>query len=142
MRSPSLVPTAFRAQLMVTSRRFRSQEPAPKSEPESRSRGGRATVAKGGERCQTLQSHLMLRNAQQAVFGTTPCRPTASSSSSSPRRSRSSSDAFSRPSALPPSPGTRSEEHTSELQSLMRISYAVFCLKKKKNKLSHTHTPT
>src|SRR3546814_8056973 len=28
----------------------------------------------------------------------------------------------------------RSEEHTSELQSLMRISYAVFCLKKKKDK--------
>src|SRR3546814_8866351 len=34
----------------------------------------------------------------------------------------------------------RSEEHTSELQSLMRISYAVFCLKKKKNKrVSTTH---
>src|SRR3546814_20531270 len=33
--------------------------------------------------------------------------------------------------------GLRSEEHTSELQSLMRISYAVFCLKKKTNK-SHT----
>src|SRR3546814_3045375 len=32
--------------------------------------------------------------------------------------------------------GLRSEEHTSELQSLMRISYAVFCLKKKKQ----THT--
>src|SRR3546814_1052591 len=30
--------------------------------------------------------------------------------------------------------GVRSEEHTSELQSLMRISYAVFCLKKKKQK--------
>src|SRR3546814_2082568 len=30
-------------------------------------------------------------------------------------------------------PASRSEEHTSELQSLMRISYAVFCLKKKKN---------
>src|SRR3546814_2241881 len=30
---------------------------------------------------------------------------------------------------------TRSEEHTSELQSLMRISYAVFCLKKKKKQL-------
>src|SRR3546814_6295686 len=29
--------------------------------------------------------------------------------------------------------GVRSEEHTSEFQSLMRISYAVFCLKKKKN---------
>src|SRR3546814_975268 len=34
----------------------------------------------------------------------------------------------------------RSEEHTSELQSLMRISYAVFCLKKKKNR--HTTTET
>src|SRR3546814_1558812 len=32
-----------------------------------------------------------------------------------------------------PHRGRRSEEHTSELQSLMRISYAVFCLKKKKN---------
>src|SRR3546814_1590152 len=31
----------------------------------------------------------------------------------------------------------RSEEHTSELQSLMRISYAVFCLKKKINKTTH-----
>src|SRR3546814_10735483 len=31
---------------------------------------------------------------------------------------------------------SRSEEHTSELQSLMRISYAVFCLKKKKTKLT------
>src|SRR3546814_10761282 len=36
--------------------------------------------------------------------------------------------------AFQPSRVTRSEEHTSELQSLMRISYAVFCLKKKKNK--------
>src|SRR3546814_4306641 len=34
----------------------------------------------------------------------------------------------------------RSEEHTSELQSLMRISYAVFCLKKKKKKTMKTHT--
>src|SRR3546814_2059424 len=33
----------------------------------------------------------------------------------------------------------RSEEHTSELQSLMRISYAVFCLKKKKRKYSNTN---
>src|SRR3546814_10779564 len=37
--------------------------------------------------------------------------------------------------------GSRSEEHTSELQSLMRISYAVFCLKKKKtrNNLTTVH---
>src|SRR3546814_4232669 len=34
--------------------------------------------------------------------------------------------------------GCRSEEHTSELQSLMRISYAVFCLKKQKTKKSTT----
>src|SRR3546814_1339675 len=33
----------------------------------------------------------------------------------------------------------RSEEHTSELQSLMRISYAVFCLKKKKIKKKNQH---
>src|SRR3546814_4201013 len=32
----------------------------------------------------------------------------------------------------------RSEEHTSELQSLMRISYAVFCLKKKKQEITRT----
>src|SRR3546814_2412920 len=43
-------------------------------------------------------------------------------------------------------PSTRSEEHTSELQSLMRISYAVFCLKKKNKQeqtyAPHTHTQT
>src|SRR3546814_6027017 len=33
----------------------------------------------------------------------------------------------------------RSEEHTSELQSLMRISYAVFCLKKKTTQITKTH---
>src|SRR3546814_2138366 len=36
----------------------------------------------------------------------------------------------------------RSEEHTSELQSLMRISYAVFCLKKKNQKLKQSHNLT
>src|SRR3546814_5647211 len=35
---------------------------------------------------------------------------------------------------------TRSEEHTSELQSLMRISYAVFCLKKKKQNTISNYT--
>src|SRR3546814_1575180 len=54
------------------------------------------------------------------------------------------SPALSSPNALSCEPSTdwnaieRSEEHTSELQSLMRISYAVFCLKKKK----HIHTVT
>src|SRR3546814_3150105 len=36
-------------------------------------------------------------------------------------------------------PAVRSEEHTSELQSLMRISYAVFCLKKKKKNKTKKH---
>src|SRR3546814_6463669 len=48
------------------------------------------------------------------------------------------------PSTVPPISFSRSEEHTSELQSLMRISYAVFCLKKKKyntnTKQPATHT--
>src|SRR3546814_5925527 len=63
-----------------------------------------------------------------------PC--VVSSSSSSP------SDTAMRRSRTRPSTGTRSEEHTSELQSLMRISSAVFCLKKKTTKtVTHTKTP-
>src|SRR3546814_5579414 len=79
-------------------------------------------------------------------------------------KARSQSETF--PSRLPPAPAKvineildpvwrnwglvkRSEEHTSELQSLMRISYAVFCLKKKMNTLhiynintiNKTHNP-
>src|SRR3546814_4787923 len=41
-----------------------------------------------------------------------------------------------------PRPEARSEEHTSELQSLMRISYAVFCLKKKKQNRTATNKHT
>src|SRR3546814_7534482 len=52
------------------------------------------------------------------------------------------------PSSAASAVSRRSEEHTSELQSLMRISYAVFCLKKKKQKhhitkqVIHVHSPT
>src|SRR3546814_8457448 len=42
-----------------------------------------------------------------------------------------------RPAAIPGLLRERSEEHTSELQSLIRISYAVFCLKKKKTAYKH-----
>src|SRR3546814_2703967 len=52
------------------------------------------------------------------------------------RRLRSRTCVSAEPSA---SAWHRSEEHTSELQSLMRISYAVFCLKKKKKKNHITH---
>src|SRR3546814_3066334 len=50
------------------------------------------------------------------------CQQRAGHCCAGQRRSRTAAD----------SPRPRSEEHTSELQSLMRISYAVFCLKKKK----------
>src|SRR3546814_7370967 len=47
------------------------------------------------------------------------------------------------PAELPPAiEKSRSEEHTSELQSLMRISYAVFCLKKKNKTKKYTQNST
>src|SRR3546814_6485912 len=73
------------------------------------------------------------------------------SNSESRARQRSVVSVSSRPDRVTPVTATRSEEHTSELQSLMRISYAVFCLKKKNTlnlktnktttqKSKHTHT--
>src|SRR3546814_7346761 len=57
------------------------------------------------------------------------------------RTIRSPTPGASRPEPQSDPPCPRSEEHTSELQSLMRISYAVFCLKKKNlNKSNNTHT--
>src|SRR3546814_3898249 len=82
-----------------------------------------------------------------------PCRPARSPSRFSPRPPRDGTrrdpqhGAGRRPAHNPARAASlRSEEHTSELQSLMRISYAVFCLKKKistkfKN-LDNTETPT
>src|SRR3546814_19370235 len=52
------------------------------------------------------------------------------------RRRRPARFPAGRPAASPEPARGRSEEHTSELQSLMRISYAVFCLKKKIHKQS------
>src|SRR3546814_4753039 len=70
---------------------------------------------------------------RQAPFWKAPCHPTiyrpvgaAPDSIASPLRSPEPLQRL-----LPLQPERRSEEHTSELQSLMRISYAVFCLKKK-----------
>src|SRR3546814_6711086 len=68
------------------------------------------------------------------LFPYTPLFRSASSlSKSDPSRRNSSPALNSWPNTL-----CRSEEHTSELQSLMRISYAVFCLKKKKRKRQKT----
>src|SRR3546814_10473390 len=61
-------------------------------------------------------------------------------SSSRDERSESSNTVSCADSSNDTSPWkNRSEEHTSELQSLMRISYAVFCLKKKKHKKKQYH---
>src|SRR3546814_5442566 len=62
-------------------------------------------------------------------------RPPAAGHDAGPASAAQRSD---RPRDLGARPA-RSEEHTSELQSLMRISYAVFCLKKKKNKTISTN---
>src|SRR3546814_8789482 len=48
-------------------------------------------------------------------------------------------EAHQKRSAIATGKETRSEEHTSELQSLMRISYAVFCLKTKTKTINRTH---
>src|SRR3546814_8039375 len=66
-----------------------------------------------------------------------PSSSSTSSATTSPGRAKASCTPHSGQRASPSTSGDwlapRSEEHTSELQSLMRISYAVFCLKKKKN---------
>src|SRR3546814_8250225 len=60
---------------------------------------------------------------------------TAGSGRGRPREGQAGGDGDDRGARSRPRRGAgRSEEHTSELQSLMRISYAVFCLKKKKTK--------
>src|SRR3546814_2732737 len=55
-------------------------------------------------------------------------------------RTAGSDESTSDEAASPPARIRRSEEHTSELQSLMRISYAVFCLKKKKKQKTQYYT--
>src|SRR3546814_9321725 len=57
--------------------------------------------------------------------------PTGLKWSFMPKKSKDGRPSFLVKNADESEPGSRSEEHTSELQSLMRISYAVFCLKKK-----------
>src|SRR3546814_5234506 len=88
------------------------------------------------EICNTKRQEVAARRAS-VTFATLDARK---AEQSSPRGFRAALDAAARTGhALiaeikKASPSKRSEEHTSELQSLMRISYAVFCLKKKKQK--------
>src|SRR3546814_6339126 len=77
----------------------------------------------------------------------TPARPRDRANGPAPHSRRPPSIRTSRPQAGGSTPHAtpcpahkRSEEHTSELQSLMRISYAVFCLKKKTRYNNNVHT--
>src|SRR3546814_4324539 len=85
----------------------------------------------------TLSLHDALPICKQSARRRLPTGRRAARPPPSPPRS--SADAARRTPPLP-IPPDRSEEHTSELQSLMRISYAVFCLKKKKKKHIIKHT--
>src|SRR3546814_2781299 len=77
-------------------------------------------------------------NSGEALAGSS-----VNTSSAAPATCPESSASFSAASSISPPRAQRSEEHTSELQSLMRISYAVFCLtktttKQKAYKIKHT----
>src|SRR3546814_5408229 len=95
---------------------------------------GRFAARRGGRKIASLPLSDKVTPAWPALSLTQPLNPSPTALGAlrcSPPRSRSSLAAP----ATPP----RSEEHTSELQSLMRISYAVFCLKKKNKTQKHTH---
>src|SRR3546814_4741418 len=97
-------------------------KPRPEPIPPSSPAGTGAATA----RCSPTAASRLRRSAPAPRA--TRCRPASVSRTADRRRSAR------RP--WPPCARgrRRSEEHTSELQSLMRISYAVFCLKKKRNK--------
>src|SRR3546814_1846676 len=92
---------------------LRSRSPRPRSTSD---RVDAVLAASSASSRRDFRSPLTARSQAPA--------PTMASRSALARRPSSDSRSVSSPS--------RSEEHTSELQSLMRISYAVFCLKKKK----------
>src|SRR3546814_2341267 len=78
--------------------------------------------------------------ADASSFISHPRAPAPGVSACAATHKRKTESAFGQ--ACDPSPAwPRSEEHTSELQSLMRISYAVFCLKKNKPNYTTTYTP-
>src|SRR3546814_5446398 len=89
-------------------------------------------------RTDTLFPYTTLFRSRKSATSSTTSSPSRTSPCRSPSRRTCS-----RTSATTCSAMARSEEHTSELQSLMRISYAVFCLQKKKklDDPSHTGTP-
>src|SRR3546814_7445250 len=95
-------------------------------------RQSESTIAAARQQAQAAQQQIdALHNALAALLGKGPDRGL---DITRPRLLDAPSPGVPAvlPSELPGHRADRSEEHTSELQSLMRISYAVFCLKKKK----------
>src|SRR3546814_2842480 len=129
-------------------------EPAPVRGPAGRSDdrraprgglggGGRRYAAVrlrhgGGERLDCAVARGDVRGARRALCRQgEPVRAVAGGNRAARRRARYRLGGGTR--ARRGADAARSEEHTSELQSLMRISYAVFCLKKKKPQQVYTH---
>src|SRR3546814_3866286 len=95
-----------------------------------------------GDEVERTNEAVQIRHQAREMARRHPCPPPTSVSADSCCSSRGKASAAAAPrknvamrGSAPPSRSTRaakrSEEHTSELQSLMRISYAAFCLKKK-----------
>src|SRR3546814_7181491 len=125
-------PTLFRSVVGTCGLRGWKTSDTPTARQDAPASSGRAAVAEGG-----------------SLVPETSEKPIPACSNTAPPRStrvRPPPLASLLPSAQAPSgsrvqlssANVRSEEHTSELQSLMRISYAVFCCKKKKQKTQQT----
>src|SRR3546814_5739985 len=94
---------------------FRSSQMGRAADPAVSAQGGRRSLCRRPQILPRRQDRALVDARRRAVRRRDPARPDGlARQEGDPRRA------------------ARSEEHTSELQSLMRISYAVFCLKKKK----------
>src|SRR3546814_7979069 len=93
-----------------------------------------------GQRDQQQPADVQDRSELDHAVARPPGRSTADGQASRAPRARSHGGV--QPPLVSGTVGDRSEEPTSELQSLMRISYAVFCLKKKKRVKQSKHTST
>src|SRR3546814_5219630 len=103
--------------------------PAPRqSRAEPSPEAGQARPTRASGRCRPAQP---ARPGQDALAA--DAQPQLAQTASAPAANRADRHRQKLPRLRPGQGRNRSEEHTSELQSLMRISYAVFCLKKKKN---------
>src|SRR3546814_3259062 len=87
-----------------------------------------------GSSTRTTRRSAPSRSAAASSIWTSSCAADRVPRESSPRHAAITAS----PSASPHGGMARSEEHTSELQSLMRISYAVFCLEKTQYRTQHT----